>query len=398
MADEREIKGYLFLNSKHSLAEGECYKIYGHQYKKFIADRKLIKLAYRFEELFSIVVETAFEFDKFVNDVANRFRYMIILEHNDILNGVMLGQKLFSFLSALGSYREAAENDFSEKCKLQVGSESRGWLDRCKCIRNYIIHVGCVPYGCKMNYRLLPTNDVLANARLGFCIDKLELDKVHPSTRKLFDEVYGQNEYVSLPELVANGLCAAGEIQKRIKAALNDKDAYKSAKKNQLAYDTIVKERGLRTCFALHGEFCSGNDAKNVGCLCPFPFTLASSIKAIEFLRHRYRNFNTRMRMYISNIPHENIEQICNAANKQLGFPPRNVIPLDVSGFIRDVTMQAYGADDCDSVAFRTSVAEGAHGNCEGEKIGGDTSSFAKATESQVTAAREGGEEPLLDD
>lgn len=365
MADKREIRGCLFLNSKHSLAEGECHIIYGQEYNEFIADRKLIKLAYRFEELFSIVAETAFEFDRFVNDVANRFRYMIILEHNDIQNGVMLGQKLFSFLLALCSYREAAENDFGDKCDLQASSELRGWLNRCKCIRNYIIHVGCVPYGCKMNYRLLPTNDVLASAKLGFCIDELELDKVHSSTRKLFDEVYGQNEYVSLPELVANGLCAAGEIQKRIKAALNDNAAYESAKKNQLAYDTIVKERGLNTCHALHGEFHSSGDVKNVGCLCPFPFTLASNIKAIEFLRHRYRNFNTRKRMYISNIPHENIEQICNVANKQMGFPPRNVTPLDASEFISDITRQAYGADDRDSMVFRATSSGEKHGTCE---------------------------------
>ena len=365
MSDEREIKGYLFLNSKHSLAEGECYKIYGHEYNKFIADRKLIKLAYRYEELFSIVVETAFDFDRFVNDVANRSRYMIVLEHNDILNGVMLGQKLFSFLSALGSYREASENDFSEKCQLQVGSELRSWLDRCKCIRNYIIHVGCVPYGCDMNYRLLPTDDVLASATLGFCIDKLELDKVHPPTRRLFGEVYGLNEYVSLPELVANGLCAAGEIQNRIKAALNDNNAYESAKRNQLAYDAIVKERGLNTCHALHGDFHSGGDAKNVGYLCPFPFTLASSIKAIEFLRRRYRNFNTRMRTYISNIPHESIEKICNAANKQLGFPPRNTTPLEMSGFVADIARQAYGADDRDSMVFRTTSSGETHGTCE---------------------------------
>ena len=59
MANKREIKGYLFLNSKHSLVEGECYKIYGHDYNKFIADHKLIMRAYRLFLLMMLQIDFA---------------------------------------------------------------------------------------------------------------------------------------------------------------------------------------------------------------------------------------------------------------------------------------------------------------------------------------------------
>ena len=345
MQRSEEVMGYLFLNDKHSLADGECYKVFGGEYERFIADRQIISQAYRFEQMFSIVVGTAFEFEQFANEVRNRLRYMINLEHTDIQNGVVMGQKLFSFLSALGAYCEAVMNAFGKKCQLPKDGVYEGWLNRCKCIRNYIIHVDCVPYGCDMNYTVFPTDDILASATIGFSIDKLDLGKLHPLTRKLFDEVYGFNEYVAIPELVANGLCAAGEIQKRVRAELDENNAFDIAKKNQLEYDAICKQLGLKICLEMHGEFVDNKDAKMVGPLCAFPFTLAANIKAIEFLRARYHNFNTRMKMYVCDAPRTSVEKISQAANDRLGFPPPNATPLEVRGFCEDVVRQAYGVD-----------------------------------------------------
>lgn len=343
VCETKEIKGLLFFNKKNSLADADSFLLYGERYDEFCMARETINKVYRFEELFAIVLAAAFDYDMLEANLLDRARYMINMEHALYQNGIEMNHKLLGFLSSLCTYCEAVRDTFGDKCKLEPDTFYDGWLKRCKAIRNYMIHVACLPYSNSLAYSLCATNDILTNVQLSFKVDELNLARVHPRTKELFDSCFGANERVDISEVVANGLRAAGELQKIIRKYFDKEDGYKRAVENQLEYDRTYKEKGLDKCFALHGEWNREEPQKNVGLLCKLPFTLIGNIRAIEFLQARNSHFNTRQQMYVTNVPKESLDKVVQAANHVLGLRLKDIIPLDMSGVTEDIRRQAYG-------------------------------------------------------
>ena len=341
--ETKEVKGLLFFNKKNSLSAADYFSLCGEQYDEFCKARETINKVYRFEELFAIVLAAALDYDMLEANLLDRARYMINMEHALYQNGIEMNYRLLGFLSSLCTYCEAVRDTFGDECKLEPDTFYDGWLKRCKAIRNYMIHVACLPYRNSLAYSLCATNDILTNVQLSFKVDELNLTRVHPQTKKLFDSCFGANERVDISEVVANGLRAAGELQKLIRKYFDKGNKYKQAVENQLEYDRVYKEKGLDICFALHGEWDRKDPQKNVGLSCKLPFTLISNIRAIEFLQARNSHFNTRQQMYVTNISKASLDKIVQAANDRLGFRLENVIPLDTIGIVDDIRKQAYG-------------------------------------------------------
>ena len=289
------------------------------------------------------MLAAAFDYDMFEANLLDRARYMINMEHAIYQNSIEMNHRLLGFLSSLCAYCEAVRDTFGDECKLEPDTFHDGWLKRCKAIRNYMIHVACLPYRKSLVYSLCATNDILTNVQLSFKVDELNFARVHPQTKKLFDSCFGANERVDISDVVANGLRAAGELQKAIRKYYDKENRYKRAVENQLEYDRVYKEKGLDKCFSLYGEWDRKDPQKNVGLLCKLPFTLISNIRAIEFLQERNSHFNTRQQMYVTNVPKVSIDKVVQAANHRLGFRQENAIPLDMSGVVDDIRKQAYG-------------------------------------------------------
>lgn len=338
------IQGCLFLNDKHSLADAESLVLYGADYDKFVQSRVLIEDVYRFEELFSIVVSSALEFEQVDAEIANRARHLITVAHASCLDDIQMNHKLFGFLTALGAYREAVHVRFGETCRFERNSREHGRLEQCRCIRNYMVHAAVLPLRASASFTLSPTNDVIVTARRSFKIDELRLEVLNSNTQKDFAEYFGMNEQVFVTELVSEGLCSAVALQARVRLQLERNGSFDRAKENQLAYDKEIKNKSLNMCFKLTDDPRQKELARCIGLATPFPFTQAATLKAIDFLKARYKYMSARQQVHVTDVPSDVLQGILESARQSGKYSQEKIIPFEIGDYISEINRQAWGS------------------------------------------------------
>lgn len=338
------IQGCLFLNDKHSLADAESLVLYGADYDKFVQSRALIEDVYRFEELFSIVVSSALEFEQTDAEIANRARHLITIAHASCLDDIQINHRLFGFLTALGAYREAVRLRFGEACRFELNSREHGRLEQCRCIRNYMVHAAVLPLRASAAFTLSPTDDVIVTAQRSFKIDELRLDSLNPNTQRDFVEYFGANEQVFVATLVSEGLCSAVALQARVRLQLEGNGAFDRAKENQLAYDKELKDKGLNMCFKLTDDPSQKELVRCIGLSIPFPFTQAATLKAIDFLKNRYKYMSARQQVYVTDVPNDSVKGILESARESGKYPQEKITPFEVGDYISEINRQAWGS------------------------------------------------------
>ena len=97
-------------------------------------------------------------------------------------------------------------------------------------------------------------------------------------------------------------------------------------------------------CFKLTDDPRQKELARCIGLATPFPFTQAATLKAIDFLKARYKYMSARQRVHVTDVPSDVLQGILESARQSGKYSQEKIIPFEIGDYISEINRQAWGS------------------------------------------------------
>ena len=239
--------------------EHTIYEMSAEEFEKLVLANAQVAKIYRFEELFLMLINNLFDFNKIVLFYADKMRLQSLDYVDSLQIRVDVNRVVLNFFATLTTYFDFIKQNFNNplNCK---SYDSNKKLQRCLAMRNYIQHIESFPVKYNICISQGDLNVKLSTINFQVNIADLKIDQLKKCTQKKFNSFFEANEDVDLYETINQGFGEIQALQKEIRKNSAYSEEYLQSKKFFLK----IEEKIARTTPGRHVFFESDKTEKDL--------------------------------------------------------------------------------------------------------------------------------------
>lgn len=292
-------KKYFFLNPTDP--SENIYEMSDDEFSKIaIANEKIFEV-YRFEELFTIIINNFFEFNKVILFYADKARLQMCYTKDYFQKRIDINRAALNFLSTLSMYHDFIKN-YIKISEINDLFNNDVDIQRCLVMRHYIQHVESFPINTMQSYINGDINVMLSSVRFSITPSNLKIEQWEKSTRNKYYKFFTPDENIDLYDIINQGMVAIYNLQSEVRKAILYTEEYNKQKKFLLAVERKLTPSDLLSTNLHLYHKNDGDDVKEC-------FLATSAIDFIDENVLRYACDHSFANQFITTAPNEFIKK-----------------------------------------------------------------------------------------
>ena len=295
-------KKYCFLNPVNP-----CEKIYEMPEDEFlkiaIANKKIFEV-YRFEELFAILIDNFFEFNRTVLTYADKARVQMFYTQDYFQKRIDINRAALNFLSTLNIYHDFIKN-YTKNSGINDLFNNDVSIQRCLVMRHYIQHVESFPINTTLSYVNGDTDVMLTSIRFNISPSNLKVEQWEKSTQNKYHKFFSTDENIDLYDIINQGMVAIQNLQCKVRETLLYTEEYQQQKNFLLAVERKLTPPDLS--YTNNHRYYENDIGEVENC-----FLATSTIAFIDKNTSRYTCEHSFANQFITTAPDEFVKKCSN--------------------------------------------------------------------------------------
>ena len=186
-------KKYIFVehfqNERNETKTRHIYEMPEDEFAKIPQANTKVFEVHRFEELFSMLAENLFAFNRVITSYADKARIQSMFLVDYFQKRIDVNRAALNFFSTLFMYRDFVKKRFKDNYILDFFKNNEKYI-RCEVMRNYIQHVESFPVNLNTSYSRCDLELMLASVSFQIDASNLKANQMYDNTRENFDHFF----------------------------------------------------------------------------------------------------------------------------------------------------------------------------------------------------------------